>query len=304
MKTQAENIRLFRETFAGRQDIVPRYWKSAKTGRSGYSPLCGNEWRRPECQKGIKKYACRTCAHAEYARISDLLIDEHLKGKHVIGVYPLLEDMSCCFVAADFDNHTQDRKPLNDVLDFYEVCEAQDIPAYALRSKSGLGYHLFIFFEPRVPAWKARTVTFALLQEAEIIGGDMAISSFDRLFPNQDRLSGTGPGNLIALPFQGKAAKKGHTLILNPASGFTEAFSDQWAILTDIRKIGESELDRLISEWNLSQSPAENRQAADVSPCISDYPCPTLSALLPAVHLSHIAETTRKPCLNRTGTLC
>ncbi len=298
MKTQADSIKLFRETFAGRQDIVPRHWTSAKTGRSGYSPLCCNEWHRPECQKGIKKYACATCAHAEYARVSDLLIDGHFKGKHIIGVYPLLEDMSCCFIAADFDNHTRDRTPLDDVLDFYEVCEAQDIPTYTLRSKSGLGYHVFIFFEPRVPAWKARRVTFALLQEAEIIGDEVTVSSFDRLFPNQDRLSGTGPGNLIALPFQGKAVRKGHTLLLNPASGFTETFSDQWDRLADIRKISESELDRLISEWKLSQSP-EICQTADVSPCISDYPLSDFSRIAARcafiAHCRNDAESLSEP---------
>jgi len=272
MKKQTDTVKLFREIFAGRQDIVPRHWTSVTTGRSGYSPICRSEWRRPECQKGIKKCACITCTNAEYAPLSDLLILDHFKGKHILGVYPLFEEMSCCFIAADFDNHRQDRTPLEDVLGFYEVCEAQDIPSYALRSKSGKGYHAFIFFERPVPAWKARRVTFAMLQEAEIIGDDEMISSFDRLFPNQDRLSGRGFGNLIALPFQGKAVRKGHTLFLNPNSGFTEPFADQWDMLADIRKIGESELDRVISEWNLSKALPESCRSANVSPYISDYP--------------------------------
>ncbi|WP_440310964.1 TOTE conflict system archaeo-eukaryotic primase domain-containing protein, partial [Klebsiella pneumoniae] len=78
-----------------------------------------------------------------------------------------------------------------------------EVACYVLRSKSGKGYHAYIFFKEAVPAWKARLVLFAILREAGCIGDDAEVSSFDRLFPNQDALSGKGFGNLIALPFQG-----------------------------------------------------------------------------------------------------
>jgi len=263
--TKTDKIRLFREIFNGRQDAVPRYWKSAKTGKSGYAPICKNEWRRPECRKGIQNAACAECEHAAYLPLSDLLIFEHLRGKHILGVYPLLPDHRCHFIAADFDDHGADNAPLDDLLSFYETCEIQEIPCYALRSKSGTGCHAFIFFEKPVPARKARTVVFALLQEAEVIGDDAEISSFDRLFPNQDRLSGKGLGNLIALPFQGFAARKGHTLFLDPDSGFTAPFSEQWEILADIRKCSESALDRLITEWRLLSPAAENAHPSDIA---------------------------------------
>ncbi|MDM8551682.1 DUF413 domain-containing protein, partial [Desulfobacterales bacterium HSG2] len=262
-------IRLFREIFSGRQDIVPKYWTSRKTGKSGYSPLCKNEWR-PVCQKGTRiRGACSICKKKEHIPLSDSLVYDHFTGKHVLGVYPLLTDNTCHFVAADFDNHTGNRNPLDDAAAFYEICQVQDIPCYVLRSKSGKGCHAFIFFKKAVPAWKARAVGFALLQEADVIGDDTEISSFDRLFPNQDRLSGKGFGNLIALPFQGKASKANHTLLLDPYSKFTTAHVDQWKALAEVEKISESVLDDLAGEWNLTQSDEPERER---NPNQSDEP--------------------------------
>jgi len=141
-----QKIRLFREIFRGRQDIVPKYWTSGKTGKSGYSPLCRNEWR-PGCQKGTPiRGACSFCKRKEHIPLSDSLIYDHFTGKHILGVYPLLTDNTCYFIAADFDNHTGNRSPLDDAAAFYESCQVQDIPCYVLRSKSGKGYHAFIFF--------------------------------------------------------------------------------------------------------------------------------------------------------------
>lgn len=249
--TDIRKIKQFAQCFKGRQDIVPRYWASARTGRSGYSPMCRNEWNRAKCRKGEIRSACAACGHADYVPLSDPLIRNHFTGKHILGIYPLLPDNTCYFVAADFDNHKQDRNPLEDIKNFYEVCRMQEIPCYMLRSKSGKGYHGFIFFNSPVPARKARLIAFALLQEAEIIGQDTQFSSFDRLFPNQNRLSGRGFGNLIALPFQGNAARKGHTLFLDPDSGFAKPCKNQWQILAGIQKNGESVLDDLITAWEL-----------------------------------------------------
>jgi len=240
-------ITKFRELFKGRTDVVPRYWKS-KGGASGYSPMCQNEWKENVCQK-----PCRSCQNANYIPLSDDLLLNHFKGNHILGAYPLIKNHKCNFIAADFDDHSGDRDPISDVKAYYETCQIQEIPIYVLRSKSGKGYHAYIFYKKPVPAWKARIVTFALLQEAQVIGDDVEISSFDRLFPNQDELSGKGFGNLIGLPFQGQAAKQGHTLLLDSENGFEKPYTDQWAVLRDVGKIDESILDGLIDEWNLKQ---------------------------------------------------
>lgn len=245
-------LKLFRKTFRGRQDIVARRWTSPKTGRSGYAPLCKNEWKRPECRKGQIPNACAVCEHTDYAPLSYALLQDHLTGKLTLGIYPLLTDHTCHFIAADFDNHDGNHSPLSDVTAFHEICQVQDIPCHVFRSKSGKGYHAFVFFPSPVPAWKARAVSFALLQEAEVIGYDAVLSSFDRLFPNQDRLSGKGFGNLIALPFQGNAMTRGHTLLLDPDSGFRDPYPFQWHMLAGVRKTTETALDDLIAKWNLA----------------------------------------------------
>ncbi|MGD9384769.1 MAG: primase C-terminal domain-containing protein, partial [Desulfobacterales bacterium] len=167
------------------------------------------------------------------------------------------------FVAGDYDDHDGKRNPLADVKAFYKVCEVQEIPCYILRSKSGKGYHAYIFFSGLVPALKARAVCFAMLQEAAVIGDDVDISSFDRLFPNQDSIHANGYGNLIALPFQGKAVKKGHTLFLDPGTKFTDPLPNQWDVLAGVKKIGESELDALISEWNIKPKKYNRASAKD-----------------------------------------
>lgn len=243
-----DKIRAFRGVFTGRQNVVPRFWTSKDGKRSGYSPMCKNEWT-DVCRK-----PCRTCPNADYIPLSDKLIEDHFKGRHILGVYPLLTDNSCHFVAVDLDNHSGDRNPLDDVIAYHEVCEVQEIPSHSLRSKSGRGYHVYTLFEAPVPAWKARTVVFALLSEASLIGPDVKLSSFDRLFPNQNELTGKGFGNLIGLPFQGQAAKDGHTLFLDPAKGFRMAFEDQWRVLESIEQVSEARLDKIIADWNLADT--------------------------------------------------
>ncbi len=243
-------IEKFRDVFKGRQNIVPRHWISKDGKRQGYTVLCVNEWKEKICQK-----PCRICLYADYIPLSDQLVLDHFKGKHILGVYPLLKDNTCNFIAADFDNHNGDRSPLDDIKAVYEVCQVNDIPFYTLKSKSGKGYHVYIFFNAPVPAWKARIVMFAVLQEAQVIGENIELSSFDRLFPNQDKLSGKGFGNLIALPFQGKAAKEGHTLFLDPDIGFTKPYEDQWGILSSIKRVNEATLDDIIESWGLKKAP-------------------------------------------------
>ena len=88
------------------------------------------------------------------------------------------------------------------------------------------------------------------------MGDDVELSTFDRLFPNQDKLTGKGFGNLIALPFQGNAGLHGHTLLLDPETDYKEPYLDQWATLREIKKATEADLNRLISEWQLEREKA------------------------------------------------
>jgi len=246
----SEFAALFRQVFRGREDKVPRYYVAKKTGRPGYSPICSNRFK-----EGVCRLQCWSCPNPSYVPLSDHLLSQHFTGKEILGVYPLLPDGNCWFIAADFDDHGNNggppRDPLRDATEFHACCEARGIPCYLERSKSGKGLHAWIFFDAPVPAWKARAVAFAMLREAGAIGEDQQLSSFDRLFPNQDKPSGKGFGNLIALPYQGKAAEQNHTLFLDPDSGFKTPFPYQPEILRTIQRTTEADLDRIIEAWAL-----------------------------------------------------
>lgn len=237
-------VKLFKERFRGREDVFAKYWES-RDGRRGYQPACKNEWKEGICHK-----PCFNCINREYLPLTEDVYGTHLKGQDskgklfVVGVYPLLEDNTSYFIAADFDG----QGAMHQAKEFMETCSSYKIPTYLERSRSGIGYHVWIFFEDKIPAWKTRAVILEILKNPKLQSGNS--EGFDRLFPNQDRLTGRGLGNLIALPLQGQSVQKGFTLFLNPEIQF-EPYKDQWEFLRTIKRIGEQKFDNLIKLWDL-----------------------------------------------------
>ena len=188
-----QKVTLFRRLFRGRVDIYPTRWKSAK-GRSGYSPACGNEWKTGLCNK--PKIKCANCNNRLFLPVTDQVIYDHLSGKHIIGVYPLLEDDTCYFLAVDFDKSEWEK----DSRAFIQSCLELDIPAALEISRSGKGAHVWVFFSHPVPAREARQLGAALISYTCDKTRQLSLASYDRFFPNQDILPKGGFGNLIALP--------------------------------------------------------------------------------------------------------
>jgi hypothetical protein len=100
-RSNDEKISLFRRLFRGRSDVFPVRWESKGTGKSGYTPACANEWRAGLCDK--PRIKCANCGNRVLIPLSDEVIYRHLAGEQTVGVYPLLEDDTCYFVAVDFD---------------------------------------------------------------------------------------------------------------------------------------------------------------------------------------------------------
>ena len=100
-RTSSEKIALFRSLFRGREDVLPLLWTNRRTGRQGYAPACGNEWVRGVCEK--PEVRCGECPNQAFLTVTDRVIRDHLQGRHVAGVYPLLADDTCWFLAVDFD---------------------------------------------------------------------------------------------------------------------------------------------------------------------------------------------------------
>lgn len=129
--TAEEKVALFRSLFRGREDVYPKYWRNEKTGRSGYSPACAKEWIRGVC--GKPRVKCSECPDRAFLPVTDQVILDHLQGRHVIGVYPLLPDETCHFIAVDFDKQSWKE----DASAFLETCRMNGIFAYPERSRSG-----------------------------------------------------------------------------------------------------------------------------------------------------------------------
>ena len=171
----------------------------------------------------------------------DEVIRDHLIGKHIIGVYPLLLDETCWFLAIDFDKKTWQE----DVITFLEVCREMGVPAALERSRSGHGGHVWIFFDRPIQASMARKFGCTILTRAMERRHQIGLDSYDRFFPSQDTLPKGGFGNLIALPLQFAPKKKGNSVIVN--EGF-EAYADQWLFLSTIKRIKWDEVEAIVRE--------------------------------------------------------
>jgi superfamily II DNA or RNA helicase len=237
-------IALFRSLFHGREDVYAKRWVSETTGKSGYSPVCENEWDGILCDK--RKQRCSDCKNRKLQPLTDGVIAMHLKGKSkngadVIGIYPLTADECCYFVAVDFDEKGWKK----DISAFFSVCKQRQIPVAVERSRSGNGGHAWIFFTEKIAASKARRLATALLTQAMEEWHGINFSSYDRLFPNQDIMPKGGFGNLIALPLQGLARLKGNSVFID---GDFIPYSDQWAYLSSIQRLSKEQIDEALTE--------------------------------------------------------
>ena len=225
-----EKINLFRTLFRGREDIYAAFWLNERTGKKGYSPACEDPW---SSRKGNPK---------KYLPLADEVIRSHLTGEKIIGVYPLLKDDTCWFLACDFDKEGW----ALDALAFLNVCKQYGVPAYLERSRSGNGGHVWIFFSVPVPATSARQLGIRLLKEIMLLRAEVDLASYDRFFPSQDFLPRAGFGNLIALPLQKKWRALGNTEFLNPDELKLRPWPDQWAFLSQIKRVVPFQIEELL----------------------------------------------------------
>jgi len=222
-----ENVQLFMSLFQGRADVFAKRWEN-RQGRSGYSPACRNEWVRGTCRKPRVK--CNNCEHRELIPFTENVIREHLLGKNTVGVYPLLADETCHFLAVDFDKEDWQE----DVASFARTCCSKGIEYAIERSRSGKGAHVWFFFESPVPARLARRFGCSLLTETMERRHQVGLDSYDRFFPNQDTMPQGGFGNLIALPLQADPVKQGNSLFIDDKF---KPYYDQWEYLRSVRRL-------------------------------------------------------------------
>ncbi len=227
-----EKVRLFLSLFRGREDIYAVRWEG-RDGKAGYSPASRRVWGQPLAKNAKES--------KEYFPLTEHVIHDHLTGKITAGVYPLLADETCWFLAADFDKTTWQE----DVRACLQTCSEWKVPALLERSRSGRGGHIWFFFEAPVSARIARKLGAAILTRTMECRHQLGLDSYDRFFPSQDTMPKGGFGNLIALPLQHVPRGHGNSVFLDAN---LDPFPDQWSHLSGVRRMNLSEIESIVRE--------------------------------------------------------
>jgi len=230
-------IKLFMSLFKGRDDVYAKRWEN-KAAKSGYAPVCLNEWAPGLCFK--PKVKCSACSQRSYAKFDERVIEKHLRGNMIAGIYPMCSDEMCYFLAIDFDDAGWQK----DVSVLRKVCSAFEIPCAVERSRSGNGAHVWFFFEDKIATVLARKFGSSLLTYSMSKRHEICFKSYDRFFPNQDTMPKGGFGNLIALPLQMEARINGNSVFVDERF---EPYDDQWEYLSTINKLSEDNIGILIN---------------------------------------------------------
>jgi len=239
-ESNEEKAALFLTLFCGREDIYPKRWENNKTGRSGYAPVCENEWVNPICQKPTIK--CGECSHQRFLPLNEMAVSAHLRGGATIGTYAIRTDDTCNFLACDFDESSWQA----DLLAFRETAMLFGIDLAMERSRSGKGGHAWIFFAEAIPARLARSLGTLIIAKCSERNIRLSLESYDRFFPTQDFLPKGGFGNLIALPLQKTPRESGNSCFVDESF---EVITDQWKYLASVRRLYRFEIDQLLREY-------------------------------------------------------
>lgn len=240
-----EHINTFRALFKGREDVFAVRWE--KSGKSGYMPAYQYDLYHYRAHK-MNGGTFANYPHKTYLPLTNNEIQKHLNGVQQIGAYPLMQDNTSWFLVADFDKQNWKKEAVT----FLNACKKNNIPAYLERSRSGNGGHVWIFFDKPYPAIRSRKVFISILELSGVFSMFDKSSSFDRLFPNQDFLSGKGLGNLIALPFFKPALENGNSCFINPET--FEPNTDQWLFLKETERVSIDILEKLFQEISTIQN--------------------------------------------------
>ena len=262
----ASDANLFFSMFWGRTDVFSKRTVNKSSGKVNYYTQCYNFWKYNCPRRTGSKIRCRDCNLQSYKKLELEHIITHLKGydpdgNDVIGIYPLLSDNTCRFIVFDFDDHVEDELNSdlsnenelwkNEVDALREICTLNGIDPLIERSRSGKGAHIWIFFQKPVNVSLARKFGNALLYKGSESVNLKSFRYYDRMLPMQDYLPEGHIGNLIALPLQGQALKKGNSAFIDEN---WNAYPDQWAILLAKPKLTNEFIETKVKEWTSNTS--------------------------------------------------
>ena len=251
-----ETAKFFFSMFHGRVDVY------AKRYSKGYYTVCNNRNEYGMCpKKAGKKTKCAECQNKNWPSLNSSVLMQHMTGKRedcgdVVGVYVMLKEDTCRFIVFDFDNHNEEleaSKGWQEEVDaLRRICSLCGIDCLVERSRSGKGAHVWIFFSEPVPAVRARMFGNALVTKGAELVSMKDFLYYDRMLPMQDYLPENGLGNLIALPWQGQAMKRGNSLFVDE---HWQPLKDQYKALTQVHKLSLQKVEDYIKEWCPDNNP-------------------------------------------------
>lgn len=273
--TPSEKVTVFLSLFIGRDDVFAKRWENHKKGTAGYVPVCQNEWT-PACPKSIGKIKCSECANQSFVKYDASAVAKHLKGRLTIGVYPMLPDETCRFLAFDFDSKDYVQEELRrDVSAIREACTEKNISAAIERSRSGKGVHFWVYFSENIPASIARKFGSSLITYAMSKHHELPFKTYDRMIPAQDTMPKGGFGNLIALPLQKQPREQGDSEFIDESFN---SCADQWNYLYNIKKYSLDEIERFIRELSpMGELGVLHRDSEDEKPWEGKKPAPEIA---------------------------
>lgn len=243
----------FFSLFRGRSDVYS-HRVQRKKGGAAYYPVCDNFWKEGVCPRrtGEKNIKCSQCSTRAWKPVSKRVLLQHFAGgtekqPFVVGIYPMLENDMCRLLVFDFDDHEAELPHWKEEVEaLREVCRLQKVPVLVERSRSGNGAHVWFFFEQAVPAAAARAFGEALLTKGAESVNQRNFISYDRMIPAQEHLDAGQLGNLIALPLQGVALRKGNSAFVDEK---WQPYANQWEAVTSARRISLDFIERKTQEW-------------------------------------------------------
>ena len=216
------------ELFNSRKDVYAEAYYNNETKRYAYKSI-----KKPLTVEKLKKH----CTDKSY---------------NGLGIYPLISNNKCQWVAADFDIHNDEEKEEVDVAikRILEISDGIDLNIYIEYSKSGKGIHLWIFFSELIDSWKGRKLMMGLIHSADA----SMLSSMDRLFPSQDTVKEGGLGNLIHMPFSAMFCEDGGTIFEErDGSRYTNKEDEIEAWLDTVESHDAKFVEAILSEWDLNE---------------------------------------------------
>ncbi len=216
--SKKDKIELFKSLFIGREDVYARYWVSKDGTKTGYAP---------------EIFSFRG---KDYIPIDNNAIQKHLEGKVRLGTYAIIDQTMAKFLVLDLDK----KSFIEDSRAIKRVCEELNLKPNIELSKSGNGTHIWFFFEKKLKAMDIRKLGDILITKAMDISEGINMTSYDRMFPNQEFVAPDMLGNLIALPLHFGSRGEGKTVFIDINS--MQPYDNQWEYLQNISKITTLEL--------------------------------------------------------------